>query len=127
MSAVSAFACSVFLRGASAFPEAIAGLCLVAFTYGGCLAVMPSLVADFYGDSSIGGNYGLAFSAWGICGFLVPGYFESLLDRARAAGNLAGGYHETYWTLAAFSIAAAFLASFLSAPKFNKASPFIRL
>jgi OFA family oxalate/formate antiporter-like MFS transporter len=126
MSAVSALACSVFLRSASGFQEALTGLCLVAFTYGGCLAVMPSLVADFYGDSSIGGNYGLVFSAWGICGFLVPGYFESLLDRARTAGNLTGGYRETYWILAAFSTYAALIASLLRAPRFNKYSPFIR-
>jgi OFA family oxalate/formate antiporter-like MFS transporter len=116
MSAVSAIACSVFLRNASGFGGVIAGLCLVAFAYGGCLAVMPSLVADFYGDASIGGNYGLVFSAWGICGFLIPGYFEGLLDHARAAGNLAGGYHETYWTLAAFSLIAAVIASSLRAP-----------
>jgi hypothetical protein len=77
---------------------------------------MPSLVADFYGDASIGGNYGLVFSAWGICGFLIPGYFESLLDHARAAGNLAGGYNQTYWTLAAFSLIAAVIASSLRVP-----------
>jgi OFA family oxalate/formate antiporter-like MFS transporter len=117
MSAVSVFACVVFLRNAVGFWDAIAGLCMVAFAYGGCLAVMPSLVADFYGDSSIGGNYGLVFSAWGIAGFLVPGYFESLLDRARAAGNLAGGYNETYWTLAAFGLTAALIASSLRSPR----------
>jgi MFS transporter, OFA family, oxalate/formate antiporter len=117
MSAVSAIACSVFLHSAAGFGDVMVGLCLVAFTYGGCLAVMPSLVADFYGDSSIGGNYGLVFSAWGVCGFVVPGYFEGLLDRARAAGNLAGGYHETYWTLAAFSLTAGVIASVLRAPR----------
>jgi OFA family oxalate/formate antiporter-like MFS transporter len=117
MSAVSVFACVVFLRHAAGFQDAIAGLCMVAFAYGGCLAVMPSLVADFYGESSIGGNYGLVFSAWGIAGFLVPGYFESLLDRTRAAGNLAGGYNETYWTLAAFGLTAALIASSLRSPR----------
>jgi OFA family oxalate/formate antiporter-like MFS transporter len=117
MSAVSVFACVVFLRNAAGSRDAIAGLCLVAFAYGGCLALMPSLVADFYGDSSIGGNYGLVFSAWGIAGFLVPGYFEGLLDRARTAGNLAGGYNETYWTLAAFGLIAGLIASVLRAPR----------
>jgi len=117
MSVLSAISCFAFLRTASGFGDVIAGLCLVAFTYGGCLAVMPSLVADYYGDSSIGGNYGLVFSAWGICGFVVPGYFETLLDHARMAGNLAGGYNETYWTLAAFSIAAGLIATSLRAPR----------
>jgi MFS transporter, OFA family, oxalate/formate antiporter len=117
MSAVSAIASFAFLRTASGFIDVVVGLCLVAFSYGGCLAVTPSLVADFYGDGSIGGNYGLVFTAWGLCGFLVPGYFESLLDHARAAGNLAGGYHETYWTLAAFGVAAGCIATLLRAPR----------
>ena len=117
MSACSAVACFAFLRTASGFGDVAAGLCLVAFAYGGCLAVMPSLVADYYGDSSIGGNYGLVFSAWGVCGFLVPGYFETLLDRARAAGNLAAGYQETYWTLAAFGIVAGLIALMLRPPR----------
>ena len=117
LSGVSAIACFAFLRTAAGFTDVVAGLCLVAFAYGGCLAVMPSLVADFYGDSSIGGNYGLAFTAWGICGFLVPGYFEGLLDHARAAGSLAGGYRETYWMLTAFGVAAGLLAILLRAPR----------
>jgi OFA family oxalate/formate antiporter-like MFS transporter len=117
MSACSALASFAFLRTASGFGDVAAGLCLVAFAYGGCLAVMPSLVADYYGDSSIGGNYGLVFSAWGVCGFLVPGYFETLLDHARAAGNLAAGYQETYWTLAAFGIGAGLIALVLRPPR----------
>ena len=117
MCGVSALACVVFLRGASGFGDVVAGLFGVAFAYGGFLAVMPSLTADFYGDASIGGNYGLVFSAWGVCGFLVPGYFEALLDRARVAGDLAGGYNETYWTLAACSVTAGVLAALLRPPR----------
>lgn len=117
MSGTSAVACFAFLRTASGFGEVAAGLCLVAFAYGGCLAVMPSVVADYYGDSSIGGNYGLVFSAWGVCGFLVPAYFETLLDHSRAAGNLVGGYSETYWTLAAFGIVAGLISLFLRPPR----------
>jgi len=122
MSAVSAFACIVFLRSASGFWDVVIGLCMAAFAYGGYLAVMPSLVADFYGDSSVGGNYGLVFSAWGICGFLVPGYFEGMLDRARAAGNLASGYNEAYWTMAALAVTAALIAALLRPPRVGKAA-----
>jgi len=122
MSTVSAISCFTFLRTAAGFADVIVGLCLVAFAYGGCLAVMPSLVADYYGDSSIGGNYGLVFSAWGVCGFLVPGYFETLLDHARAAGNLAAGYNETYWTLAGFSLAAGLIAFSLRPPRTEQRS-----
>ena len=45
------------------------------FAFGGYLALMPSLTADYYGPKHVGANYGLVFTAWGICGFLVPGYF----------------------------------------------------
>jgi len=121
MSVVSAFACVVFLRNASGFWDVIVGLCMAAFAYGGYLAVMPSLTADYYGDSSIGGNYGLVFSAWGICGFLVPGYFEALLDRARSAGNLAAGYNEAYWTMAGLAVIAALIAATLRPPKVENA------
>lgn len=117
MGAVSAFACITFLRSPAGFRDVMIGLGMTVFAYGGYLAVMPSLVADFYGDSSIGGNYGLVFSAWGVCGFLVPGYFEGLLDGARGAGNLAAGYHETYASLAAASLAAVLIAATLRPPR----------
>jgi len=117
MSAVSVVACLAFLRTATGFWDVMIGLCLAAFAYGGFLALMPSLTADYYGQSSIGGNYGLVFSAWGLCGFLVPGYFESLLDRARSAGNLAGGYSEVYWTLAILGMMVAIIAAVLRNPR----------
>jgi len=117
MSSVSVIACLAFLRTASGFWDVIIGLCLAASSYGGYLALMPSLTADYYGQSSIGGNYGLVFSAWGLCGFLVPGYFESLLDRAREAGNLAGGYNEVYWKLAILGMIVAILVALLRSPR----------
>ena len=62
--------------------------------------MMPSFTADYYGPKHVGANYGLLFSAWGLCGFIVPGYFAGILDGARLAGDLAGGYREVYWKLA---------------------------
>jgi MFS transporter, OFA family, oxalate/formate antiporter len=117
MSSVSVIACLAFLRTASGFWDVMIGLCLAAFSYGGFLALMPSLTADYYGQSSIGGNYGLVFSAWGVCGFLVPGYFESLLDRSRAAGSLASGYNEVYWTLAILGMMVLLIVAVLRGPR----------
>ncbi len=117
MSLVSVTACLAFLRTATGFWGVFVGLCLVAFAYGGFFALMPSLTADYYGQSSIGGNYGLVFSAFGVSGFVVPGYFESLLDRARAAGNLIGGYGEVYLKLAVFSAIVALMTAMLRAPR----------
>jgi OFA family oxalate/formate antiporter-like MFS transporter len=110
---VSVVACLAFLRPATGFWMLLAGLCLAAFAYGGYLALMPSLTADYYGPKHLGANYGLLFTAWGVCGFVVPGYFASLLDRARLAGDLAGGYGEVYLTLAVLAVVGALVAAVL--------------
>jgi OFA family oxalate/formate antiporter-like MFS transporter len=116
MCVVSVIACMGFLRSASGFWMLLAGLCLVAFAYGGYLALMPSFTADYYGPKNVGANYGLLFSAWGVCGFLVPGYFAAVMDRARVAGDLAAGYREVYWKLAALAIVGAAVTALLRAP-----------
>jgi MFS family permease len=116
MCALSIVACLVFLRNANGFVPLLTGLCLVAFSYGGYLALMPSFTADFYGPRNVGANYGLLFSAWGICGFVVPGYFAGIMDKARAAGDLAGGYREVYVTLAILAAAGAVVGAVLRPP-----------
>jgi OFA family oxalate/formate antiporter-like MFS transporter len=121
MCAVSVLACLGFLRGAASFIPLLAGLCLVAFSYGGYLALMPSMTADFYGPKNVGANYGLLFSAWGICGFVVPGYFAAIMDKARAAHNLAAGYNEVYVTLAALAACGGVVAALLRPPRIRSA------
>ena len=116
MCAASIIACVVFLRTASAFGTLLTGLCLAAFSYGGYLALMPSFTADYFGPRHVGANYGLLFTAWGICGFVVPGYFAGIMDRAKAAGNIAGGYEQVYWTLAGLSLAGAAVTAVLRPP-----------
>lgn len=120
MCLVSALACFAFLRHASGFWPVLVGLCLAAFAYGGYLALMPSVTADYYGPKNVGANYGLLFTAWGVCGFVVPGYFAGVTDRASSAGNLAAGYNEVYLTLAGMALAGAAVALLLrpvSTPK----------
>jgi len=112
----SILACLVFLRTATGFGTLLAGLCLAAFSYGGYLALMPSYTADFFGPRHVGANYGLLFTAWGICGFVVPGYFAGIMDRAKAAGTVAAGYNQVYWTLAGISFACALVSLILRPP-----------
>jgi OFA family oxalate/formate antiporter-like MFS transporter len=119
MSLVSLTACLGFLRHAAGFWPAMTGICLAAFGYAGYLALMPALTADYFGPKHVGANYGILFSAWGICGFVVPGYFESLLDRAREAGNLMAGYREIYLEMAVLAILVACLTPFLRPPLKN--------
>jgi OFA family oxalate/formate antiporter-like MFS transporter len=52
------------------------GLC-----YGGVLALMPAITADFFGTKNLGLNYGAVFTAWGAAGVLGPymaGYIRTV-------------------------------------------------
>ncbi len=105
MCILSVFACGLILPGASTFLPVLAGICVVGFCYGGYLAIMPSVTADYFGSTHIGANYGILFSAWGAAGFLVPGYFASIIQTAKSRGDIAGGYNQVFYSLAAVSIA----------------------
>ena len=96
-------ACMFLLRNATGFWPVLVGLCVVGFCYGGYLAMMPSFTADYYGAKNIGANYGIIFTAWGICGFTVPKYFAGIMKAAKEAGNIAAGYNQVYFTLAIMS------------------------
>ncbi len=52
--------------------------------YGGTLAVMPAITADYFGPKNMGLNYGLVFIGWGIA-FFVPQIAAAIND---AQGNL---------------------------------------
>ena len=123
MCVVSVVACLGFLRLAAGFWMLLAGLCLAAFAYGGYLALMPALTADYYGPKNVGANYGLLFSAWGLCGFLVPGYFATIMDRARLAGDLAAGYREVYWKLAVLAIVGGAMTALLRPVRDRREEP----
>lgn len=53
---------------------------VMAWQYGGTLALMPALTADYYGAKNMGLNYGLVFAGWGAA-FLVP-QFASYFSEA---------------------------------------------
>ena len=114
---ISCVTCAGILRNTDDFWSVITGLCLATLCYGGYLAVMPALVADYYGTGNIGANYGLMYTAWGLCGFVVPGYFARLMDHAHRAGNSAAGYRELYTTLAVFAVLSLILALLLRPPR----------
>lgn len=110
-------ACVFLLRNVQNFNQALAGLCVVGFCYGGYLAMMPSFTADFYGAKNIGANYGIVFTAWGICGFTVPAYFAGIVQAAKNAGNIAAGYNQVYYTLAGMCIVGIVLTGILRKPE----------
>ena len=61
--------------------------------YGGGLALMPALTADFFGAKDLGFKYGLVFLGWGFA-FLVPqlsGYIKDMTGSLDAAFYLSAG------------------------------------
>ena len=117
MGLCAAIACGALVRGATTIWQLIAGLCLGVFAFGGYLALMPSVTADYYGPKHVGANYGLVFTAFGVSGFFVPRYFAGIVDRAKAAGNIAAGYNEVYLILTGMALAGAVLALALRPPR----------
>ncbi len=57
--------------------------------YGGTLALMPAITADYYGPKNLGLNYGLVFIGWGIA-FFVPQLAGYIYD---ATGSFAGAFY----------------------------------
>lgn len=97
----------------------IVGLCLVAAGYGGVVALLPALLADYYGPRNLGGNYGVLYTAWGLAGFLTPGYFAGILDRYRTGDDLLAGSHQVFLGLGALACGAFLLAALLRKPKLS--------
>lgn len=110
MCGVAVVACAVVLPQTADFWRVLAGLCMVGFCYGGYLALMPSIAADYYGPKNIGANYGILFSAWGAAGFIVPGHFAAIIEAAKQAGNVAAGYNTMFYQLAGLTVAGAVVA-----------------
>jgi MFS transporter, OFA family, oxalate/formate antiporter len=66
---------------------------VMAWQYGGTLALLPAMTADYYGPKNLGLNYGLVFIGWGIA-FFVPtlgGYMKEASGSWDRAFYLSGG------------------------------------
>jgi OFA family oxalate/formate antiporter-like MFS transporter len=61
--------------------------------YGGGLALLPALTADFFGSKNLGFNYGLVFVGWGLAFFVpqVAGYIKDMTGSLDHAFYLSGG------------------------------------
>ena len=66
---------------------------VMAWQYGGTLAVMPAVTADYYGAKNLGLNYGLVFVGWGVAFFVpqVGGYIKDATERWDGAFYLSAG------------------------------------
>ena len=75
------------LPNSDTFMSWLVGLCAVGFAYGGYLALMPSLTADYFGTKSLGANYGYLFTAWGIAGVGGPFMIDFIKTQTGAFTN----------------------------------------
>lgn len=95
---------------ASGFGLWIVGMCLVGFSFGGFLAVMPSITADFYGTAYLGANYGFLFTAYGISGVVAP----FIIDYLRTS---TGGFTTAMYIFAGLAAVGIALALTVRAPR----------
>ena len=77
----------LLLPHSDSFPKWLLGICIVGFAYGGYLALMPSLTADYFGLKSLGTNYGYLFTAWGIAGIGGPFMIDAIRSSTGAFTN----------------------------------------
>ena len=90
-----------FLPYAGSYLVYAIGVSFIGFAYGGFLAMMPSITADYYGIKNVGLNYALVYTGWGAAGYFGP----------QVASVLVGGSVErSDWNNAFYFIAAACLA-----------------
>ena len=91
------------------------GAFLVGFNFGGNFALFPAITADFFGNKTVGLNYGWVFSAYGIGGIIGPllaGHFGGI---AKAANNVSA-WMTAFVIAGVVCLVAAVIALALKAP-----------
>jgi OFA family oxalate/formate antiporter-like MFS transporter len=76
----------LFRLGSGAVTFIIAAA-IIGFNFGGNFALFPAVTADFFGNKTVGKNYGLVFYAYGIAGIVGPQLAGIFKDAARGATN----------------------------------------
>lgn len=69
---LQALAFLAFYRLGAAESSFYLGAALVGFNFGGNFALFPALTADWFGSATVGRNYGVMFTAYGVGGVLGP-------------------------------------------------------
>ena len=104
----------LLLPNADTFTKWLVGLCIVGFAYGGYLAIMPSMTADYFGTKSLGANYGYLFTAWGVAG--VGGPF--MIDAIKAS---TGAFTMAMYYISVACVAGIVLVFLSKKPEFKGA------
>jgi OFA family oxalate/formate antiporter-like MFS transporter len=104
----------LLLPNADTFTKWLVGICIVGFSYGGYLAIMPSITADYFGTKSLGANYGYLFTAWGIAGVCGP----FMIDAVKTA---TGSFTMAMYYISAACVAGIALVFVSKKPEFKGA------
>ena len=95
------------------------GATIIGFNFGGNFALFPAATADFFGNKTVGHNYGWVFTAYGVGGIVGPyigGYFKDA-----AKGGDVSAWATPFMIAGIACILAAGLALFLKPIKSEQA------
>jgi len=67
------------------------GTSIIGFNFGGNFALFPAATADFFGNKSVGHNYGWVFTAYGVGGTLGP-YIGGHFKDAATSGDVSAWF-----------------------------------
>jgi len=103
-----------FKMGASSI-GLIIGACIIGFNFGGNFALFPAATADFFGNKTVGTNYGWVFLAYGIAGIAGPQVAGHFKDAAK--GGDVSAWMTPFVIAGAACIAAAVIGLLLKPPR----------
>jgi len=89
---------------------------IIGFNFGGNFALFPAATADFFGNKTVGKNYGLVFFAYGIAGIAGPQIAGVFKDAAKGA-NDPSAWITPFVIAGVACIIGAFIILFAKAPK----------
>lgn len=98
------------------------GAAVIGFNFGGNFALFPAATADYFGNKTVGRNYGWVFSAYGVGGIVGPvlaGYFKEAAKAKEAVEKIVdpGAWTAPFMIAGIACLAAALLALTLRAPR----------
>lgn len=91
------------------------GAALIGFNFGGNFALFPAVTADFFGNKTVGKNYGWVFTAYGIGGIVGPIMAGIFKDMGEGKGVQA--WRPAFIIAGIACLTAAAIAAVLRAPK----------
>jgi len=91
------------------------GALLIGFNFGGNFALFPAATADYFGNKTVGLNYGWVFTAYGVGGIIGPILAGHFKDQVATAGLTA--WQTPFMVAGILCLAASILALILKTPE----------